>query len=118
LVPDIAAAIRSSQALKIYICNVATQPGETDEYTCGDHIAVLEDHVEGELFDIVVSNHRCEGSLPEHVTWVQAEEELDERYAVYRSDVVDTDRPWRHDAQKLAKIIMNLYLERTGPLVE
>jgi uncharacterized cofD-like protein len=41
LVPDITAAIRSSRALKIYVCNVATQPGETEHFTCGDHLMAI-----------------------------------------------------------------------------
>ena len=42
LVPDIAQAVRASRAVKIYVCNVATQKGETDHYTVDDHVAVLE----------------------------------------------------------------------------
>jgi uncharacterized cofD-like protein len=59
LVPDIAAAISASRALKIYVCNVATQPGETDGFTCGDHVRVIEEHVGSGLFDIVVANSNC-----------------------------------------------------------
>jgi len=43
---------------------------------------------------------------------------LDEDHAVYRSDLVDTLHPWRHDSQKLAHVIIDLFQERTGPLVE
>lgn len=118
LVPDIAAAVKVSQALKIFVCNVATQPGETEGYTCGDHIAVIEEHMGGNLFDLVVSNQRCEGELPESVEWVLAEQELDARYPVYRTDVVDGEQPWRHDSEKLAKILIDLLQERTGPLVD
>ncbi len=118
LVPDIAAAIHSSRALKIYVCNVATQPGETDGYTCGDHVRVIEENAGTGLFDIVISNLRCEGQLRADVQWVQAEIDLDDDYAVYRADLVDLDYPWRHDSTKLAKVIMDLFQERTGPLVE
>jgi len=118
LVPDIISAIRASRALKIYVCNMTTQPGETDGYTCGDHIRVLTEHVDGNFFDLVVSNNRCEGTLPEGEAWVEAETGLEEKYAVYRSDLVDLKQPWRHDAQKLARVLIDLYQERTGPLVE
>ena len=118
LVPDLQEAIRVSKALKIYVCNVATQLGETDGYTCGDHVRALEDHVGQGLFDMVVSNQRCDINLPPGVDWVQAEPELDEDHAVYRADLVDSLHPWRHDAGKLAQVIMDLYQERTGPLVE
>jgi uncharacterized cofD-like protein len=118
LVPDLVEAIRASRALKIYISNVATQPGETQGFTCGDHVRVLEEHIGSGLFDMVVSNSQSEGRLPEGVQWVLAEDELDEDHAVYRADLVDVLRPWRHDSQKLAQVIMDLFQERTGPLVE
>ena len=53
LVPDIISAIRASRALKIYVCNVATQLGETEGYTCGDHVRVLNDHVGGAFCDLL-----------------------------------------------------------------
>jgi uncharacterized cofD-like protein len=118
LVPDIMSAIRTSRALKIYVCNLATQPGETDGYTCGDHVRVLDKHVGGDFFDLVVSNNRCEGVLPDGIDWVQVESDLEKDYAVYRADLVDVKQPYRHDPQKLARVLIDLYQERTGPLVE
>ncbi|MBN2499869.1 MAG: YvcK family protein [Anaerolineales bacterium] len=117
LVPDLAAAVRASQALKIFVVNVATQQGETDTYTCGDHIRALEAHVGKGFFDMVVCNNRYEGKLPQGVEWVIPEEALDEEYAIYRSDLADSDSPGQHDAGKLAKVLLDLLQERTGPLV-
>lgn len=118
LVPDLIAAVRASRALRIYICNVATQAGETDGYTCGDHVHALEAHIGLGVLDIVISNDRCEGDLPPGIEWVRAEDDLDEDYAVHRADLIDPLRPWRHDSQKLAQVVMDLLQERTGPLVE
>jgi uncharacterized cofD-like protein len=118
LVPDMVEALRASRALKIYVSNVATQPGETQGYTCGDHIRALEEHVGGGLFDIILANNCFNGELPEPSTWVQVEEDLDVDYAVHRSDLVSADRPWRHDSDKLARVLMDILTEQTGPLVE
>jgi len=118
LVPDIAAAIRSSRALKIFVCNVATERGETDGYTCKDHIRALEDHVGRVLFDLVVSNHTFQGELPEGIDWVETEPDLDLEYPLYQANLIDESSPWRHDSAKLAQVLMDLYQERTGPLVE
>jgi uncharacterized cofD-like protein len=118
LVPDITAAIRASRALKIYVCNVATEPGETDGYTCEDHIRVLDEHIGGAFFDIVVTNDRYLGNLPEGTDWVTTASEVDVEYPIYRADLVDEEQPWRHDSTKLARVIIDLYQERTGPLVE
>jgi uncharacterized cofD-like protein len=41
LVPGISAAVRQSSAAKLYVCNILTQPGETTNYTVGDHVEAL-----------------------------------------------------------------------------
>jgi len=118
LVSDITEAIRVSRGLKIYVCNVATQPGETDGYSCADHLRVIEEHAGSPLFDLIVVNSRYEGRLPEGIQWVKVDEELEADYAVYQADLIDLERPWRHEAEKLSQALMDLYQERTGPLVE
>jgi uncharacterized cofD-like protein len=118
LVPDITAAIQASRALKIYVCNIATEPGETEGYTCTDHLKVLNDHVGGGIFDIVVANNQYEGQLPPDTGWVRSIPETETEYPIYRANLVDDTRPWRHDSSKLAQAIMDLFQERTGPLVE
>ena len=118
LVPDIVAAIQASRALKLYVCNVATQPGETDGFNCDDHIKVLNDHVGGMIFDIIVMNNTYEGQLPEGTEWVKIQPETESEYPVYRTDLADKGQPWRHDPAKLARAVIDLYQERTGPLVE
>jgi uncharacterized cofD-like protein len=116
LVPDLAAAVRNSAAMKIFICNVATQPGETDGYDCGDHIRALEAHVGPGFFDMVLSNQEQPKNPPTGSQWVVADEDLDKEYALYRADVADPDKPGHHRADRLAQLLIDLYQERTGPL--
>jgi uncharacterized cofD-like protein len=116
LVPDIAEALRVSRAMKFYICNLATQPGETDEYTCGEHIRTLEKHLGGHLFDVMICNSNFEGKLPQGVDWVKPEANLQDEYPIYLADLIDRESPWHHDTHKLAATVMDLYLEHTGPL--
>ena len=118
LVPDIAAAIHASRALKIYVCNVATQRGETEGYTCEDHLRVLNEHVGEAIFDIIVVNNQFVGQLPAGIDWVKSTQETEAEYPIYRADLLDEERPWRHDSSKLAQTIIDLYQERTGPLVD
>ncbi len=118
LVPDILEAIRASRALRIYVCNVATQPGETQNYTCGDHIRAIEEHVGDGLFEVIVANNNYESDLPGPSSWVRVEDDLDVDHAVYRADLIANDFPWRHDSDKLATVLMDILAERTGPLVE
>ena len=117
LVPDLLAALRSSRALKIYAVNIATQPGETSAYSVSDHIAALEEHTGAGLFNVIVCNNRCEGTLPEGIGWVNIDPAA-EKYPIYGTDLLDVEHPWRHDSEKLAKTTMDILNERTGPLSE
>jgi uncharacterized cofD-like protein len=116
LVPDLLAAMRSSRALKVFVCNIATQSGETDAYTCYDHVRALEEHVGEDLFDILLCNDTYTEVLPQGVQWVVVDERTHADSRVYCADLVDEEHPWRHDSLKLAQVLMDLYYERTGPL--
>jgi uncharacterized cofD-like protein len=117
LVPEIADALRSTRAVRVLVVNVATQPGETDGYGIADHLRALEDHLGDLPFEIVLCNDRTDIPLPESVGWVIAEPNVEGVYPIYFADVVDEERPWRHDSQKLASVLVDLLEERTGPLV-
>jgi uncharacterized cofD-like protein len=116
LVPDIADAIRASRSFKAFVCNLASQSGETEGYSCRDHICALEDHCGSNLFDLVVVNTQNKGELPNGVGWVTIDDDLDVDYPVYRANLIDPVHPWRHDSRKLAHILIDLLQERTGPL--
>lgn len=116
LVRDLAEAVRASQALKFFICNVATERGETDNYNCLDHIQTVEKHVGEGLFDLVICNNHFDGDLGEDVSWVKMDPELLKHTSVYCADLIDPEHPWRHDSKRLAKTVTDLFYERTGPL--
>jgi uncharacterized cofD-like protein len=117
LVPDLADAVKASRATKFYICNVATQSGETDGFTSADHIRTIEKHLNQRIFDLVICNQKQDINLPEGVDWVRVDENLSDEYSTYSSDLVDPINPWRHDSGRLAQVIMDLFYERTGPLI-
>jgi uncharacterized cofD-like protein len=110
LVRDVAQAVAASRAPKVYVCNVATQRGETDGYTVGDHIAALEAHVGEGLFPIILVNDNLDVDFhpPAGVELVQAEFPPDTRHQVIAADLVDPARPWRHDSDKLAQALLNI----------
>lgn len=118
LVRDILAAIRASQATRIFVCNLATQPGETDLYSCSDHIRALEEHVGQDLFEVALCNDNHAGELASGTDWVRLDEHTLGDPRVYCADLLDDTNPGRHDSQKLAQTLMNLFYERTGPLVD
>lgn len=118
LVPDIRSALLASRALKIFVCNLATQPGETDHYSAEDHIRALHEHVGNGFYDLALINQRMSGSLPEGIEWVPVEDVSAMEGATFLADLGDEQAPGRHDPEKLAKTLMDLLQERTGPLVE
>ena len=113
LVPAIRDAIEASAAQRVYLCNVATQPGETDHYTVSDHMETLRRHA-GNAFTAVLANRRYDPySTPspygQWVTLPGEEEEPD--YRLFTGDLVDERLPWHHDSRKLAARLMEVYEE-------
>ncbi len=82
LVPAIADALHATDAIRIYVCNVMTQPGETDNFTASDHVRAIEAHVGRRVFDYVLVNTRMPSP------------EMLERYRASGQDMVvpDVDR--------------------------
>jgi uncharacterized cofD-like protein len=116
LVQDLLGAVNASRALKVYVCNIATQSGETDLYSCSDHVHALEEHVGEHLFDIVVCNDNYEGQLNEGSQWVQTDEKIKGDKRLRYADLSDASHPWRHDSEKLARSLIEILDEHTGPL--
>lgn len=56
LVPGIADAIAASDAARVYVCNVMTQPGESDQFTASEHVHAIEANVGKRVFDHILIN--------------------------------------------------------------
>jgi len=110
LVPDVARAVATSRALKVYVCNVATQRGETDGYSASEHIAALEAHVGGGLFHTILTNDNLDVDfeVTQGVTLVSAGFPSDTGYRVVAADLIDPAHPWRHDSDKLARALLSM----------
>jgi uncharacterized cofD-like protein len=116
LVPDLTEALRASRAIKFFVCNLATEPGETDTYHCGDHLRAIEKHTGKYMIDLVICNKTFQGKLPEGSQWVTPEAELEDNYNIYFAELNDPGAPGQHISSRLAQVIMDLFYERTGPL--
>jgi uncharacterized cofD-like protein len=115
LVEGIRRAMEVSPALKVYVCNVATQQGETDAFKVSDHVKALREHVRGQgLFDFVLANSNTDAVLPEawHSEPVKVDATSLDGARVVRSDVVAEENRYRHDSKKLADSLIRLYYER------
>ena len=114
LVDGIRQALAISQAMKIYVCNVATQHGETDDFSVSDHFETLVKHVGPGLFDYILANDNVGGPLPEawHSTPVRIDTPVVDGARVITADVISERNRYYHDSQKLAAAIFRIYNAR------
>src|SRR5438309_234684 len=99
----------AAQALKLYICNLAAQPGETEGYGVDDYLRVIREHVGANLFDFVLVNSNTAhpptgGQAPVIFRPVDTARHPEVRFIA--SDVVNVKIPSHHDPDKLARTIM------------
>ena len=110
LVPGIAQGIRDATGKKIYVCNVATQQGETEGYAVADHVAALQRHTFPSIVDYVVANGILQEMGPEFLGQPVVDDGRQLQHArLEQADLADLDHPVRHDSTKLAGLIMDMY---------
>ena len=118
LVAGIPEAIRWSEATVVYVCNVATQPGETDAFDAADHVRVIVEHLGPGRLDAVLVNAnpasivaaRGDESIRPVVPGSLASEHLG--VEVVARDLASEANPLRHDPAKLATVLMELARSR------
>ncbi|MEZ0324178.1 MAG: YvcK family protein [Hydrogenothermaceae bacterium] len=123
LIKDIRDAILESKALKIYVCNVMTQYGETDEFTASDHVKVLNKIVTGDensgFLDIAIVNteippddvlkrYLAENSEP---VVVDAGNLSRMGLKVYAKTLLNEGNYARHDPEKLNQVLLEIIKE-------
>ena len=109
LLRDLAEALVHVRAPVVYVCNLATQPGETDGYSVADHVAALQRHLPAGCLDLVLANDNL--SVPPETGGGQTHYVLPTPPAgvpLVTADLVDEARPWRHDSGKLGRVVMSL----------
>ena len=119
LVEGIADAVERSKAVKIYVCNVMTQPGETDNFTASDHLRVIADHAPGKrLFDYALVNKEPPGDaiLEKYEKYGQrfvtpdVEAIRDMGYTPLAVNLISQTDIVRHDPARLAEAIYRIIL--------
>ncbi|OEF97887.1 hypothetical protein BHF68_13540 [Desulfuribacillus alkaliarsenatis] len=121
LVNGIAAEVSAASAPKVFICNVMTQPGETDRYSAYDHVKSIYNHVGHGLFDTIICH---EGKVPETITKkydaqgaepVELQIEKLKRLGleVIAEDLSISHTYFRHDSKKVSRLILKLLANRS-----
>jgi len=124
LIKPIADALRQSRALRVYFCNVMTQPGESDGYSAEEHLAAIIEHA-GLVVDVMILNgarpseailsaYAAQGQHPVAFD-VNAIRELG--VTPFFGDIIKEGNYVRHDSEALADTIFRLY-DRYGRTLE
>jgi uncharacterized cofD-like protein len=122
LVSGIPEQMARSQALKAYVCNLMTQPGETLAYSAAQHLRALDQHAGRRLFDVVVLNTRAlSPALGKRYAASRAEPVVHDLDAVQAlgvqpvfADLLEEDHVARHNPRRLAQLLLDLARNRTS----
>jgi uncharacterized cofD-like protein len=109
LVEGMVEAIKASPALKVLICNLASQKGETEGYCVDDYLRVIHEHVGSNIFDFVLvnSNHSHMPTGGQSQVIFRSEDATKHPEVRFiPADVVNVRLPSHHDPDKLARAIM------------
>ena len=115
-------AFNKTKAPIMYLCNIVTQPGETDNFTVGDHVKLLNRYLDKKKVDVVIANNKkvSEAMAKRYETEEQKDpvlidrEVLDEMGIELIEDdlmIIDTDNTLKHNSLKLSSLIFS-YLMR------
>lgn len=120
LIEDIPKAIEKSSAIKVYVSNLMTQPGETDGYSLGDHVKAIQNHINKNVIEYVYGNNE---GIPEDILDKYKEEGADpvvfkerdrqyfekNRIKLIQDNFVEIKKGYlRHNAVKLSEDIINM----------
>ena len=112
LLPEIRDAVAASPALRVYVCNVATQRGETSGFDLAAHVEALDRHVLPNLVDIVLANNRFGVPVPSDYSAEAVRLSWPPRVVsvprLVLDDLVDATNPHHHDPARLAAAVLKL----------
>jgi len=114
VIHEVAENIALSRAVKIYVCNVMTQPGETDHFTVSDHVKVLLDHTAPNFVHYVVANQEKVPPrlLEKYAKFHQEPVVVDEREVealgpkLLKANLLHREDFVRHEPDKLGRMLM------------
>ena len=120
IVGGVSEAIHKSSAVKIYVCNIMEQEGETEGYSVGDHLRAIEKHSYSGIADVVIANN---APIPEelrikyssqyaHPVEVDAQNITDRAQLLLGNLTLIKDGQIRHNFSRLARVIMKIYRDR------
>ncbi len=121
LVEGVSEAIAESPAVKIFICNLMTQPGETDGFSARKHLELIWEYAPGINFDYVIVNnfpiteeqiarYTNEGARQIGISDSISPQTIEDTKIVY-GNLLDAGEKVRHNSQKLAQVVLSCALK-------
>ena len=115
LVRDLAAALAGASGLKMYVCNVAEEPGQTTGYSVLDHLNVVRHYAGDDSVNIVIANDNgLQDREPPSPSLIPARTNWQDDIVCIWADVIDEEIPTRHDPVKLAATVASTYQKHRG----
>ena len=118
LISGISAALADSPAFKVYVCNVAEEPAQTEGYSVLDHLNIVRHYGGNNVVEAVVANRFMpEGPTPAGLDFIRARKPWDDDVLLVEANVIDeTDKSTtaRHDPVKLSNAITEAYRKYRG----
>ena len=123
LVPNIADAITNAPALKLYVCNVAGEPGQTMDFSVLDHLEVVRHYLGPDSIDLVLANDNFVSQPSSAGAYaggavvpklIEVSQPWRDSTVCVLADVIDTGNPTRHDPVKLATAVAETYRDHRG----
>ena len=118
LLPEIRDAVAASSALRVYVCNVATQQGETSGFDLAAHLEALVAHAGTGIVDAVLANNDFDALVPTdypaepvRLRWPP---DLATPPKLILDEVVDPENAHHHDPARLASAVVGLYERESG----
>ncbi|MFH1879146.1 MAG: gluconeogenesis factor YvcK family protein [Candidatus Omnitrophota bacterium] len=119
LIPGIKNEVVKSRAIKVYICNVMTEAGETDDFSVSDHVKAIIKHTHHDIINCCIANtaripkalfekYKNENKFPVKLDDNDDKWFKQEKMALVRADIASVKEFVRHDSAKLADVIMSL----------
>ena len=121
LIGGVAEAVASCNALKVYVCNIMAEPGETEGYTASEHVKEIFDHAEQKVFDYcIVNSEKIDDDIVQRYVSSGAQiVKVDESeisamgVEIAKCELVSVGNSFiRHDSDKLAREIFKLFLNK------
>jgi uncharacterized cofD-like protein len=118
LLPEIRDAVAAAPGLRVYVCNVATQDGETSGFDLAAHIEALVAHAGSGIVDAVLANSqfaaRTAADYPAEPVKLRWPPSVATAPRLVLDDVIDPDNARRHDPARLAAAVLRVYERESG----